>query len=142
MIETITGAAKLKALIAVFSLLILGGLYSTSGGDPGIITAAKDPYVTDLQGRADLVNNAVSGVVDLQGKQEAWKYKQTCENANSFIQKQYLETDQVTTLSPEQRQVNADFKAYLHEASFVVATCYSGETPDLAAMTEAKNKLY
>jgi len=144
MLKTLTGAVKIKALIAVFAFLILGGLYLASGGDPGIITDAgkNDPYALNIQGRADLVNNAVSGVIDRQGKEEAWKYRQTCENANSFIQKQYLETNQVTTLTAEQRQVNADFKEYLHESSFVVANCYAGKAPDLVAMNEAKAKIF
>lgn len=149
MIETVTLAAKYKALIAAFSLLILGGgLYELA--DPaevqstqGFFTAeeVKDPYVSDLQNRADLVNNAVMGVIDAQGKQEYWKFKQTVENANSFIQKQYQETDQTTTLSQEQREANENFKAYLHEASFVVATCYAGQAPDITKMNELKNKL-
>ncbi len=145
MIETLTLAAKYKALIAAFSLLILGGgLYELA--DPegaqsiqGIFTAeeVKDPYVSDLQARSDLVNNAVMGVIDAQGKQEYWKFKQTVENANSFIQKQYQETDQTTTLSQEQREANENFKAYLHEASYVVATCYTGLAPDLTKMEAA-----
>ena len=144
MLDTLTGAAKTKALIAAFAFLILGGLCLAFGGDPGIMTAAetKDPYTLDIQERANLVNNVVSGVIDQQGKEEAWKYRQTCENANSFIQKQYLETNQLTTLTAEQRQINADFKEYLHESSFVVATCYAGKAPDLVAMNDAKEKLF
>jgi hypothetical protein len=35
--------------------------------------ATKDPYTFDIQNRVKLVNNAVLGVIDAQGKQPAYK---------------------------------------------------------------------
>lgn len=141
MLETVTAAAKIKVFIAALSLVLIGGLYSLS--DPGTHNAVStaDTYKTGIHERTELVNNAVLGVVDLQGKQEAWQYKQTCENAVSFIRKQSLETDSVTTLSQDQRAQNIEFKAYLHEAYIVVDTCYNGKKPDLSKLNQLKTEL-
>jgi hypothetical protein len=144
MFQTMTAAAKTKALLAALSLLFLGGLVSFSmawsnGFNPN---PNQDPYTLDIQERADKVNNAVLGVVDAQGKQEAWQFKQTCENAVYIIRKQNLEAQQeATTLSPDQRAVNEQYRDFLHEAYLVVDDCYNGKQADLLKMAEAKAKL-
>jgi len=147
--ETLTGAAKavvitakIKALIAALSFLLLcGGLYTLA--DPvGQSTAAKDPYTLDIQARTELVNNTVLGVVDAQGKEPAYKYQVTCENAVYVIRKDNLEAQQeVTTLSQDQRALNAKYKAYLHEAYLVVDDAYNGKKADLTKMNAAKATL-
>jgi hypothetical protein len=134
-------AAKYKIFIALLPLLLIGGAYTYT--NPVIHNPAthEDYYTSDIQERATLVNNAVLGMMDVQGKQEAWQYKQTFENTVSFIRKQNLDTDQVTTLTPAQRAVNTKFKAYLHEAFVVTATSYNGEVPDLTQLNKLKNDL-
>jgi hypothetical protein len=67
-------------------------------------TAAKDPYTLDIQNRAQTVNNAVLGVIDAQGKQPAYKFRTTCEDATFIIRKDHLEAEQeALKLSPDQR---------------------------------------
>ena len=151
MLETVIATAiKYKSLLAVLSVLLLGGsLFAISNSDstqevPGHLPAAKnqDPYVTDIQKRTELVNNSVYGVIGLQGKQEAWKYKQTCEDVLSYIQRENLEAEQAyLKLLPDQKIVNENYRTYLHEASFVVANYKAGNKPVLTTMTEAKAKL-
>ena len=145
MIETLTAAAKFKALLAALSLLILGGgLYELSG-DHGINTAAesKDPFVTDIQNRAELVNNAVNETVIQQGKQTPLVYKQTCENSLSFIRSERLDTNtNYNTLDNNQKELIQEYRVFLKEAANVVTTCYIGKTPDLSAMQEAKSRLF
>lgn len=145
MIETIAEGAKIKALLAVLSLLAIGGIYSMSGEDPGITPAAesKDPYVSGIQSQADLVENSVNGVIEAQKTQETWQFKQTCEDATNFIRTENLEAEQAyLKLDPDQKTVNENYMAYLHEAALVVSKCYAGETPDLSAMQAAKSKLF
>ncbi|MCK9576103.1 MAG: hypothetical protein M0R51_09270 [Clostridia bacterium] len=152
MIETITGAAKLKVLIAVFSLLVLGGVYSSTAtqgtfaaGEENEVAATDgnyDPFTQDIQARSDLVYNAVMEAVNQQGKQAPLTYKQNCENSISFIQSERLDTNtHYNELAGNQKALVQDYRAYLTEAANVVIACYSGETPDLAALTEAKSKL-
>jgi hypothetical protein len=146
MFGTVTAAVKIKALIAAFSLLLLGvGVYSVSdhSGDLGIsAAAAKDPYTLDIQERSDLVNNAVLGVVDAQGKEEAWQFRTTCEGAAFIIRKKNLEAQQENLkLTPDQRALNVKYKAFLHEAYLVVDDCYQGKQADLSKMKSTKTKL-
>ena len=145
MIESVTAAAKLKALIAAFSLLILGGILYELTGEHGIITDVKteDPFTKDIQHRADLVENAVMEAVNQQGKQSPLVYKQTCESSISFIQGERLDTNtNYNTLDSTQKALIQDYREYLTEAAKVVTTCYAGKVPDMAAMTEAKAKLF
>ncbi|MDD3067959.1 MAG: hypothetical protein PHF13_03685 [Acholeplasmataceae bacterium] len=147
MLGTITEAAKLKALIAILSIIALGALYSTSPGvDPVISPAAEgtiDPFTKDIQARSDLVNNAVMEAVNQQGKQSPLVYKQTCESSISFIQGERLDTNtNYNTLDSTQKALIQDYREYLTEAAKVVTTCYAGKVPDMAAMTEAKAKLF
>ena len=136
--------AKMKALIALFSLLLVGGgLYVLA--DPAghsTLTAAKDPYTLDIQGRAQTVDNAVLGVIDAQGKQPAYKFRTTCEDATFIIRKDHLEAEQeALKLSPDQRALNEKYKAYLVEADTVVVSIYDGKKPDLTKMNTAKAAL-
>jgi len=145
MLNVITEGAKIKALLAVLSLLAIGGIYSMAGGDPGIIPAAesKDPYILGIQNQADLVENSVNGVIEAQKTQESWQFKQTCEEATSFIRTENLEAEQAyLKLDPDQKTVNENYRAFLHEAALVVSTCYSGQIPDTAAMQAAKANLF
>jgi len=149
--ETVTAAAKttiltakMKVVIAVLSLLLVGGgLYVLA--DPArqsTFTAAKDPYTLDIQNRAQTVNNAVLGVIDAQGKQPAYKFQTTCEDATLIIRKDHLEAEQeALKLSPDQRALNEKYKAYLVEADTVVVSIYDGKSPDLTKMNAAKAAL-
>ena len=143
MIETVTTAAKLKVIIAVLSLLILGSVYSAS--EETVISQTmelKDPYVTDIQARADLVENAVMEAVYQQGKMSALQYKQSCESSIHFIRGEMLDTEiGYNTLDRSQKELTQDYRAYLEEAAVVVVVCYEGGEPDLTAMHAAKQKL-
>jgi parvulin-like peptidyl-prolyl isomerase len=144
MIESVTAAAKFKALIAAFSLLILGGSLYTLTGEHGIITDVKteDPFTKDIQRRADLVENAVMEAVNQQGKQSPLVYKQTCESVMSTIRGERLDTEyNYNTLDASQKELIQSYRVYLQEAADVVVTCYRGETPDLTKMNAAKAKL-
>ena len=145
MIESVTAAAKFKALIAAFSLLILGGsLYALTGehgvqSTPGI---TPDPYTEDILYRADLVENAVMEAVNQQGKQSPLVYQQTCESVISTIRGERLDTEyNYNTLDASQKELIQSYRVYLQEAADVVVTCYRGETPDLTKMNAAKAKL-
>ena len=153
MIETITGAAKLKALIAVFSLLVLGGIYSSTttqgtfaAGEENEVAAAEgnyDPFTQDIQARSDLVYNAVMEAVNQQGKQAPLTYKQTCESSVSFIRSERLGTNtNYNELDSTHKALVDDYRAYLTEAANVVMVCLTGQAPDLTALAEAKAKLY
>lgn len=134
---------KTKAILAVISLLLLGGgLYVIAGpGGPGA-AAQKDPYTLDIQGRAQTVDNAVLGVIDAQGKEPAYKFQTTCEDAVLLIRTKNLEADQEKlTLTPEQRTLNEKYKTFLQEAYNVVMGCYNGQKPDLKKMNAAKAAL-
>ena len=146
MIESVTAAAKLKALIAAFSLLIFGGSLYALTGEHGVQSTPEitpDPYTEDILHRADLVENAVMEAVNQQGKQSPLVYKQTCESSISFIQGERLDTNtNYNTLDSTQKALIQDYREYLTEAAKVVTTCYAGKVPDMAAMTEAKAKLF
>lgn len=144
MIETVTTAAKLKVIIAVLSLLVLGSIYQAS--EETVISPTmeiKDPYVTDIQARADLVENAVMEAVNQQGKMSALQYKQSCESSIHFIREERLDTDiEYNTLDSSQKELIQDYRAYLEEAADVIVVCYEGGTPDLTEMIKLKNELY
>ncbi len=144
MIETLTAAAKIKVFLAALSILLVGGsLYELQDEQSVNTPEEKDPYTLDIQNRAQLVENTVTGVIDAQGTEEAWKFKQTCEDATSYIRKENLEAEQEdTTLNAEQRELNKAYKEYLKEAAYVVSVCYTGGTPDLTKMNTAKIELY
>lgn len=142
MIETVTTAAKLKVIIAVLSLLIIGSVYSASEETVISTMELKDPYVTDIQARADLVENAVMEAVNQQGKMSALQYKQSCESSIHFIRGEMLDTEiGYNTLDRSQKELTQDYRAYLEEAANVVVVCYEGGEPDLTAMEAAKQKL-
>jgi len=150
MIESVTAAAKFKALIAAFLLLVFGGSLYALTGEHGvqstheIITDVKteDPFTKDIQHRADLVENAVMEAVNQQGKQSPLVYKQTCESVVSTIRGERLDTEyNYNTLDASQKELIQSYRVYLREAADVVVTCYRGETPDLTKMNAAKAKL-
>lgn len=144
MIETLTAAAKIKVLLAALSILLIGGsLYEITEEHSVNTQEEKDPYTIDIQKRAQLVENAVTGVIDAQGTEEAWKFKQTCEDATSYIRNDNLEAEQEdTTLNAEQRELNQAYRKYLKEAAYVVSVCYTGGKPDLSEMNETKKALF
>lgn len=145
--ETVTTApkafiltAKMKAFIAFFSLLLVGGgLYVLADPAGQSIVTAKDPYTLDIQNRAQTINNAVLGVIDAQKTQPAYKFRTTCEDAVFLIRKKNLEAEQENLkLTPDQRTLNQKYKAFLHEAYLVVDDCYSGKQANLTKMNAAK----
>lgn len=145
MIESVTAAAKFKALIAAFSLLILGGSLYALTGEHGVQSTPEitpDPYTEDILHRADLVENAVMEAVNQQGKQSPLVYQQTCENVIFTIRGERLDTEyNYNTLDASQKELIQSYRVYLREAADVVVTCYRGETPDLTKMNAAKAKL-
>lgn len=145
MIESVTAAAKFKALIAAFSLLILGGSFYALTGEHGIQSThdiTPDPFTEDVQRRADLVENAVMEAVNQQGKQSPIAYKQLCESSMTTIRSENLDTEyNYNTLDASQKELIQSYRVYLQEAADVVVTCYRGETPDLTKMNAAKAKL-
>jgi hypothetical protein len=145
MIESATAAAKFKALIAAFSLLILGGSLYALTGEHGVQSTPEitpDPYTEDILHRADLVENAVMEAVNQQGKQSPLVYQQTCESVIFTIRGERLDTEyNYNTLDASQKELILSYRVYLQEAADVVVTCYRGETPDLTKMNAAKAKL-
>jgi len=149
MFETVTTAAKLKALIAAFSLLILGGILYELTGEHGVqstheIIPGKPeyPFTEDIQHRADLVENAVMEAVNQQGKQSPIAYKQLCESSMTTIRSENLDTEyNYNTLDASQKELIQSYRVYLQEAADVVVTCHTGETPDLTKMEAAKAAL-
>lgn len=149
MIESVTTAAKLKALIAAFSLLILGGILYELTGEHGVQSTheiirgkTEYPFTEDIQHRADLVENAVMEAVNQQGKQSPLVYKQTCESVMSTIRGERLDTEyNYNTLDASQKELVQEYRDYLQEAANVVIVCASGETPDLTKMEAAKAAL-
>ncbi len=145
MIESVTTAAKFKALIAAFSLLIFGGYLYALTGEHGVQSTHEitpDHFTEDIQHRADLVENAVMEAVNQQGKQSPLVYQQTCESVVSTIRGERLDTEyNYNTLDASQKELIQSYRVYLREAANVVVTCYTGETPDLTKMNAAKAKL-
>jgi hypothetical protein len=138
--ETVTTAtkafiltSKMKAFIAFFSLLLVGGgLYVLADPAGQSIVTAKDPYTLDIQNRAQMINNAVLGVIDAQKTQPAYKLRTTYEDAVFLIRKKNLEAEQENLkLTPDQRTLNQKYKAFLHEAYLVIDDCYSGKRANL-----------
>ena len=144
-INLLTAAAKFKALIAVFSLLILGGSLYALTVEHGVQSTPEitpDPYTEDILYRADLVENAVMEAVNQQGKQSPLVYQQTCESVIFTIRGERLDTEyNYNTLDASQKELIQSYRVYLQEAADVVVTCYRGETPDLTKMNAAKAKL-
>jgi len=106
------------------------------------IVTAKDPYTLDIQNRAQMINNAVLGVIDAQKTQPAYKFRTTYEDAVFLIRKKNLEAEQENLkLTPDQRTLNQKYKAFLHEAYLVVDDCYSGKQANLTKINEAKAAL-
>lgn len=149
MIESVTAAAKLKALIAAFSLLILGGILYELTVEHGVQSTheiipgkTEYPFTEDIQHRADLVENAVMEAVNQQGKQSPIAYKQLCESSMTTIRSENLDTEyNYNTLDASQKELIQSYRVYLQEAADVVVTCYTGETPDLTKMEAAKAAL-
>jgi hypothetical protein len=136
--------AKMKALIALFSFLLVGGGLYVLANPAGhsTLTAANDPYTLDIQGRAQTVNNVVLGVIDAQGKQPAYKFQTTCEDATFIIRKDHLEAEQeALKLTPEQRALNEKYKTFLVEADTVVVSIYDGKQADLSKLNAAKKDI-
>jgi Tat protein secretion system quality control protein TatD with DNase activity len=70
-------------------------------------------------------------------------YKQTCESSLSYIQTERLNTEtDYNTLDAGQKELIQNYRNYLKESANVVSLYRSGDTPDLSAMTKAKEKLY
>ena len=153
MFETIATTVKMKSILTVLSVLLLGAAVyeipsaqNTIGVSDNMETltyGTSDPFATDIQARSDLVYNAVSEAVNQQGMQQPITYKQTCEKSVSFIQNERLDTDyQFNMLSEEQKELTRAYWVYLDEAAYIVSVCYSGETPDLTKINELKKELY
>lgn len=141
MLKAVTLAAKYKIYIAFFFFLFLLILLfpSLDSSNP---FATEYTYTDDIQYRAQLAETTVLEVIEAQEKEEAWKYRRTCDDALSYIQEMNTEAEQeYTTLSADQKRINEAYRAYLKEAANVVTTCYSGEVPDLSKMNEVKAAL-
>lgn len=146
MIENVTTTAKIKALLAIAALLLVGGVYSNTGSvaetQPIVTGHNVDPFTQGIIESSDLVQNAVMGVVDQQGKQSPLVYKQNCESVMSTIRSERLDTEyNYNTLDTSQKELIQEYREYLQEAANVVIVCASGKTPDLTKMNELKAKL-
>lgn len=143
---TIVESAKIKVLLAVFAVMALGALYSTSNQDVASVAeedATGDQFALDIQYRSNQVENAVNEVMIQQGTLTALGYKQLCESVMATIKSERLDTEYgYNTLDESQKEIIRDYREYLNEAANVVVICYEGDTPDLTAMTEAKAKLF
>lgn len=146
MIENITIAAKMKALLAVAALLLVGGVFSTvenvAVNQPAVTEKTGDTFSQSIIESSDLVQNAVLEAVNQQGKQSPLVYKQTCESVMSTIRGERLDTEyNYNTLDASQKELVQEYRDYLKEAANVVIVCASGETPDLTKMEAAKAAL-
>lgn len=148
MLETVIASTKIKALLIVFGLIVLGGIYSSSmNNNDGSFTTSQnenvEPFTKDIQMRSDQVQNAVNEVINQQGKQPALTYKRTCESSMGTIRSERLSTEHnCNTLPDSQKELIQNYRAYLKEQAEVVSNCYAGQKPDLTAMNEAKTALY
>jgi len=143
MFKTVISAAKLKIILALLSLLLIGGAYTYQ--DTGIHNTVTHPdsYTLDIQKRSDLVYNSVSEVIIQQGKLSPVAYKQTCESSLGFIQGERLDTNtNYNTLDADKKELMQGYRTYLKESANVVSAYRAGGIPDLTAMKTAKAALY
>lgn len=142
---TIVESAKIKVLLAVFAVMALGALYSTSNQEVASVAeedATGDQFALDIQYRSNQVENAVNEVMIQQGALTALEYKQLCESVMATIKSERLDTEYgYNTLDESQKELIQDYRAYLEEAADVIVVCYEGGKPDLTAMHAAKQKL-
>jgi zona occludens toxin (predicted ATPase) len=142
---TIVESAKIKVLLAVFAVMALGALYSTSNQEVASVAeedATGDQFALDIQYRSNQVENAVNEVMIQQGALTTLEYKQLCESVMATIKSERLDTEYgYNTLDESQKEVIRNYREYLNEAANVVVICYEGDTPDLTAMHAAKQKL-
>ncbi|MDD2261620.1 MAG: hypothetical protein PHC31_07245 [Clostridia bacterium] len=146
MIENITVAAKMKALIAIAIFILAGGIYVNTervAETQQIVNEnTVDIFTKGIIESSDLVQNSVMYVVDSQGKQSPIAYKQLCESSMTTIRSENLDTEyNYNTLDASQKELIQSYRVYLQEAADVVVTCYTGETPDLTKMEAAKAAL-
>jgi hypothetical protein len=146
MIENITVAAKMKALIAIAIFILAGGIYVNTervAETQQIVNEnTVDIFTKGIIESSDLVQNSVMYVVDSQGKQSPIRYKQTCESAMVTIRSERLDTEyNYNILDDSQKELVNKYREYLQEAANVVVVCASGQTPDLSAMNEAKTNI-
>jgi len=143
---TIVESAKIKVLLAVFAVMALGALYSTSNQEVAFVAeedATGDQFALDIQYRSNQVENAVNEVMIQQGALTALEYKQLCESVMATIKSERLDTEYgYNTLDESQKEVIRDYREYLNEAANVVVICYEGGEPDLTEMIKLKNELY
>lgn len=143
---TIVESAKIKVLLAVFAVMALGALYSTSNQEVASVAeedATGDQFALDIQYRSNQVENAVNEVMIQQGALTTLEYKQLCESVMATIKSERLDTEYgYNTLDESQKEVIQDYRAYLEEAADVIVVCYEGGTPDLTEMIKLKNELY
>lgn len=143
---TIVESAKIKVLLAVFAVMALGALYSTSNREVAFMAeedVTGDQFALDIQYRSNQVENAVNEVMIQQGALTALEYKQLCESVMATIKSERLDTEYgYNTLDESQKEVIRDYREYLNEAANVVVICYEGEEPDLTEMIKLKNELY
>src|SRR5574344_61010 len=143
---TIVESAKIKVLLAVFAVMALGALYSTSNQEVASVAeedATGDQFALDIQYRSNQVENAVNEVMIQQGALTTLEYKQLCESVMATIKSERLDTEYgYNTLDESQKEVIRDYREYLEEAADVIVVCYEGGTPDLTEMIKLKNELY
>ena len=87
---TIVESAKIKVLLAVFAVMALGALYSTSNQEVAFVAeedATGDQFALDIQYRSNQVENAVNEVMIQQGALTTLEYKQLCESVMATIKK-------------------------------------------------------
>lgn len=143
MFQTATLAAKLKIILALLPLLLIGGAYSYQDAENPNTATHTDSYTLDIQQRSDLVFNAVMEANDRKAEYGSIAYKQTCESSLGFIQGEQLDTNtNYNTLDADKKELIDNYKTYLKESANVVSAYRSGETPDLTAMKTAKADLY
>lgn len=145
MIETLTTAAKIKALVAILSLLFLGSVYETQDNNEiSMITQQnKDTFVSDIQVRANLVNNTVQEAITTQGTMHPLQYKQTCETSLAYIRQERLDTDiGYNALDPSKKELIDKYRLYLDESANVVMVSMAGEQPDTSELIRLKNELF
>ena len=146
MIESMPVAIKGISLLTLLTLLLSGiGIHEAVHEPQQIIFTQNeiDPFVMDIQHRADLVYNVVNEVITQKNNYGTIAYKQTCEDSLAFIQTKRLDTNEnYNTLSTDQKILVQNYRVYLKEAANVVVyTGSTGVVPDLSKMNDVRKKL-
>lgn len=128
---------SLHVFLVIASLLTMGGAAVVAGNteqtEAGqLFISSDDGFKIVIQEDAEDIFNAVNNV--LTGREEP-------ETVKQMIITEYKGTQRDSKYSAEEIEINTAYQTFLKEAYTVLEVYEAGQAPDLAALTEAKNKL-